>query len=261
MALRGSVEALGRGYRLIALMGGTMHDYFWSMDGRQDWYEPEPQRYTTLAKFFIDYGRLRHGATWDGNLGKPSEATAKALREEIAQWAAGGQLKTVVLNPNTFKFVEVGVEHWRNEAAFRAIFSRCQIDPSDPARVSSDGSQHGRVFVCNESANAVLSAVGLSSSSNASSIISTDYFSTYVRFLIHLAQTKQAEIEGASAKSVRAVVQDEWELWKQNEPTLQGSGQLGELSDRLIAGMAVLLRGEDARIARIAGARKNGGTK
>ncbi|WP_394269559.1 hypothetical protein [Qipengyuania sp.] len=237
-----------------------MHDYFWSLEGRRDWYEQDPQRFTTLAKFFLDYGRLRYGAAWDGNFGKPSEKTAKPLREDIAQRAAGGQLKTVVLNPKTFKFVEVGPEHWRNEAAFRAIFSRCQLDPSDPAKVSSDGSHHGKVFVTNESAKAVLSTVGLSSSSDSSSIISTDYFSTYLRFLIHLAQTKQSDLDGAPAKSVRGIIADEWEVWKQNEPALQGGGPLGELSDRLITGMAVLLRGESARIARIAGARKNGGT-
>lgn len=238
-----------------------MHDYFWSLAGRQDWYEPEPQRFTSLAKFFIDYGRLRHGAAWDGNSGRPSEVTARPLREEIAQRAAGGELETCVLNPNIYEFQSIRPAHWRNEAAFRAIFSRCQIDPADPSRVSSDGSQHGRVFVTNESAKAVLSAVGLSSSPSSSNVVTTDYLSTYIRFLIHLAQTHQTDLDGETAKSVKAKIEDEWKIWKQHDPALAANGPLGELSDRLMSGMTVLLRGETARIARTAGARKNSVTK
>jgi len=233
-----------------------MHDHFWSLAGRQDWYEPEPQRFTFLAKFFVDYGRLRYGGAWDGNAGKPSEGTAKLLREEIAQQAASGELKTFVLNPNTYEFQTISPAHWRNDAAFRAIFSRCQIDPANPAKISSDGSQHGRVFVSHESAKSVLSVAGLSSSSSSSNIVTTDYLSTYIKFLIHLAQTKQIEGNGRTAKIVRAYIEDEWETWKQRDPGLAGGGPLGELSERLIAGMAVLLRGEKARIERIAGAQK-----
>lgn len=238
-----------------------MHDHFWSLAGRQDWYEPEPQRFTFLAKFLVDYGRLRFGGAWDGNAGRPSEATARPLREEIAQKAAGGELKTFVLNPNTYEFQSIPAAHWRNEAAFRAIFSRCQIDPTDPSRVSSDGSQHGRVFVANDSARTVLSAVGLSQSPSSSSVVTTDYLSTYIRFLIHLAQSKQIVGAERTAKSVRALIEDEWEEWKRHDPGLAGGGAVGELSERLKSGMAVLLRGEEARIERNAGARKNSVSK
>ena len=238
-----------------------MHDYFWSLAGREGWYEPEPQRYTSLAKFFIDFGRLRYGSDWDGNHGKPSEVTAKPLREELAQLAAAGKLKTCVLNPNTYEFQAIGAAHWRNEAALRAIFSRCQLDPMDPSKVSSDGSQHGQVFVTNDSGHAVLSAVGLSSTSSSSTVVTTDYLSTYIRFLIHLAQTEKTDFSRETAQKVKAKIEDEWKIWKQQFPTLAASGPLGDLSVRLTDGMAVLLRGEQARIERTAGARKNSVTK
>jgi hypothetical protein len=233
-----------------------MHDHFWSLAGRTSWYEPEPKRFTTLAKFFVDYGQLRYGTAWDGLKGKPSEATAKPLREEIAQRAASGDLKTYTLDPNTFEFELIGASHWRNDAAFRAIFARCQIDPSDPAKVASDGSDHGRVFVSNGTASAVLTAMGLSSSSSHSSVVTTDYLSTYIRFLIRLAQSERLD-PSLSAKAVQAKIEDHWENWRKSDPSLVSLGHHADLSDRMKTGMRVLLRGETARIERTAGARKN----
>lgn len=237
-----------------------MHDHFWSLAGRESWYEPEPKRFTTLAKFFVDCGRLRYGTSWEGLSGKPSEATAKPLREEIAQRAASGELATYTLDPNTFQFEPIGMAHWRNDAAFRAIFARCQIDPSDPAKVASDGSDHGRVFVSNDTANAVLSAMGLASSNTHSNVVTTDYLSTYIRFLIHLAQSEKID-SSLAAKEVQAKIEDSWEEWRKSDPSLDAMGPLADLSGRQLTGMRVLLRGEVARIERTAGARKNGVTK
>lgn len=233
-----------------------MHDHFWSMAGRQSWYEPEPKRFTTLAKFFIDCGRLRYGTSWEGMRGKPSETTARPLREEIAQRAASRELRTYTLDPNTFQFEPIGEAHWRNDAAFRAIFTRCQIDPSDPAKVASDGSDHGRVFVSNDSANAVLTAMGLASTHTSSSVVTTDYLSTYIRFLIHLAQSEKID-PSLSAKAVQAKIEDRWDHWRQSDPSLSALGHHADLSERMKTGMRVLLRGEKARIERTAGARKN----
>lgn len=233
-----------------------MHDHFWSMVGRQSWYEPEPKQFTTLAKFFVDCGRLHYGTTWDGLTGKPSETTAKPLREQIAQRAASGELETYTLDPSTFEFEPIREAHWRNDAAFRAIFARCQIDPSDPARVASDGSQHGRVFVSNDSAGRVLSAMGAASLHTSSDVVTTDYLSTYIRFIIHLAQSEKLK-STLSAKAVKAKIEDRWDEWRKSDQSLSKLGHHADLSDRMKSGMGVLLRGEMARIARTAGAGKN----
>lgn len=232
-----------------------MHDHFWSLAGRANWYEPEPNRFTTLAKFFIDCGRLKFGSSWEGLFGKPSEITARPLREMIAQRAASGELETFTLDPKTFEFEPIGAAHWRNDAAFRAIFARCQIDPADPATVASDGSDHGRVFVSNDSANAVLTSIGLAVSTSHSNVVTTDYLSTYIRFLIHFAQSEKID-PSLTAKAIQAKIERSWQNWRKGDPSLAELGNYADLSDRMRTGMATLLRGENARIERVAGAKK-----
>lgn len=232
-----------------------MHDHFWSMAGRKDWYEPEPNKFTTLSKFFVDCGRVLYGASWDGLVGKPSELTAKPLREKIAQLAASGELKTYVLDPCNYEFEYISQSHWRNASALGAIFARCQIDRSDPAKVAAGGSLHGCVFVCNDRASEVLSSMGLASSSSQSNIITTDYLSTYIRFLIHLAQSEKIDPK-LSAKAVQAKIEDSWELWRKSDPSLANLGSYADLSERQLNSMRVLLRGETERIKRFPGAKK-----
>ena len=133
-----------------------MHDAFWSLAGRQKWYEPEPSNMMHLGAFFIDLGKIKYGPMWLGGEGLPDPITALALKEEIAQAAASGHINTVVLNPRTREWNPIARAGWRNAKALSAPFSRCRIDANDVVSDAAEGRHHGDIYVERKGAMAYL---------------------------------------------------------------------------------------------------------
>lgn len=228
-----------------------MHDHFWSMAGRQDWFDPEPTRAMFLAQFMVELGLLRHGTSWDGAVGKPSPETAIPLQKEIAQSAASGILRTLVLNPKTYEFQSISRAGWRNPKALAARFSRCLIDADDPVNGHAEGRHHGHIFVERESAINYLRAAQSSSSAVAKDTVTLDHLSTYVRFLIHIAQLEKIDEQNLTLKGrLEQRIIAEWKPWRLAQGSLAELPPHAILTDAMVGHMATLLRGEEARAQR-----------
>lgn len=228
-----------------------MHDHFWSLAGRQDWWNPEPKQMVFLGEFFLQLGELRHGDTWEGRAGMPSRETAEPLQKEIAQLAAGGAIRTFVLNPKTFEFHPIARAAWRNVEAIRSRFSRCQIDACDGVRSIASGRHHGYIFVDKGDVESVFAGI------NPSAIVGTDgrlvsetCFSDYLRFMVHFAITKQWNLENLPlAKQTEDVVEKAWRQWCESDERAQ-ERHAGRLSANRRRALNVLLRGEPEREVR-----------
>ncbi|WP_432815227.1 hypothetical protein [Sphingorhabdus sp.] len=228
-----------------------MQDHFWSKAGRADWYNPQPLEYKMLADFFIEYGESQHGSTWDGLLGKPSEVTAKPLREGIARLAASGDLKTFVLHPKTHNFRALKPSQWRNKAAFAAIFSRCRIDCDNTSKFAPAGANHGEIFVSKQSADRILSRENMASDLPCDEIFrKADLKSAYLRFLVHMATIEGNDYAAETSKETKALIRDEWKLFCGTDKVLKAGGEIADMTERLCNEMAVILRGATKRIER-----------
>lgn len=230
-----------------------MQDQFWSWAARQgnDWYEPEPAKAIFLGAFLIKLGEIRYGPNWSGSIAKPSEVQAAPLIKEIAQAAASGTIQTLVVNPKTWEFQPVARAGWRNPKALAARFSRCRIDASDPVNREAEGRHHGQIFVERDGAISYLETVRTSTALPLN-MVTLDHLSTYVRFLIFMAQKEKID-EGRPMplKTLQGRIAKEWKPWR----VAQGPGGTlpasADLSSAMIRQMATLLRGENARALRL----------
>ncbi len=232
-----------------------MQDQFWGWAGRQgrEWYEPEPGRAIFLAAFFIKLGEIRYGPAWSGAIAKPSENEAVPLMQEIAQAAASGQIATLVVNPKTWEFQPIARAGWRNPKALAARFSRCRIDASDPVNSDAEGKHHGPIFVERAGAIAYLEAVR-TKTAPSNSMVTMDHLSTYVRFLIFVAQSERVDEDAPMAlTTLQRKIAKAWKPWR---TSVGPGGELpadATLSSSMIRYMATLLRGEKARALRLGG--------
>ncbi|MCA0890302.1 hypothetical protein [Qipengyuania flava] len=224
-----------------------MHDDFWSCCGRKDWYEPEPNSKVFLANFFIDVGKIRHGPKWPGAVQKPSSASALPLKREIAQAAASGLIQTFVLNPKTFEFQPIARSGWRNPKALAARFSRCRIDAADPVSSAAEGGHHGPIYVERDSAMAYLAAIQ-SASLSPTDTVKLDHLSTYIRFMIFVAQQEQIdERHPPELKALKTKIINEWKPWRLAQSNTKTLPAEAVVTETLAAHMATLMRGEKAR--------------
>ena len=224
-----------------------MQDDFWSWGGRKDWYEPEPDSKIFLASFFVELGKIRHGPKWRGVIQKPSPVSALPLKKEIAQAAASGKIQTLVLNPKTFEFQPVSRAGWRNPKALAARFSRCRIDAADPVSSAAEGGHHGPIYVERDSAMAYLAAVQ-SASVSPTNTVKLDHLSTYVRFMIFVAQQEQIdERHPPELKALKTKIINEWKSWRLAQSNTKTLPAEAVVTETLAAHMATLMRGEKAR--------------
>ena len=192
-----------------------MHDHFWGLVGRKDWYEPEPARMIFLGSFFVRLGQKLYGLSWDGLPGKPCPLTATPLQREIAQAAASASIDTFVLNPKTYEFQAIPRKGWRNPKSIAARFSRCRIDAADPANADAEGHHHGLIYVELDAAKRYLNAVSSSASHTVGNTLSTDHQSTYLRFLIHVAQSEKIDEDRlGTAKALQRKIIEMREPWR-----------------------------------------------
>lgn len=230
-----------------------MHNQFWSWDARQgdDWYEPEPPRAIFLAAFLIKLGEMRFGPNWSGAITKPSEKEALPLKKEIAQAAASGVLSTLVVNPKTWEFQPVPSSGWRNPKALAARFSRCRIDASDPVNSEAEGRHHGRIFIERAGALSYLETVR-TSAVLPSGVVSIEHLSTYIRFLIFVAQKEKIDEDAPiPLKSLQSKIAKAWKNWRASQGLGGDLAAAAPLSPAMIRQMATLLRGEKARALRL----------
>ena len=228
-----------------------MQDHFWSKAGRAEWYNPQPRDYKMLAEFFIEYGESQYGSTWDGLLGKPSEETARPIREGIARLAASGDLKTFVLHQETHDFISLKAQRWRNKAAFAAIFSLCKIDCYNTSKFKPSGASHGEIYVSKQSADRILSRENMASDLPCDEIFrKADLKSDYLRFLFHMATIEGSNYAAETSKETKALIRDEWKLFCTTDKVLKAGGEIADMTERLCNEMAVILRGATKRIER-----------
>lgn len=230
-----------------------MHDQFWSFEARSgnDWYEPEPARVIFLGAFFIKLGEMHFGLDWSGAIKKPSAEQAEFLMKEIAQAAAGKTIETLVLNPKTREFLPIAEAGWREAKSLPAKFSRCRIDSTDSLNDSAEGRHHGRIFVERSGAMSYLEAVRTSMAASHGDI-SLKHVSTYVRFLIHVAQAEELdEDEPLSRKEVEKRIAARWKKWRVDVGPSGSRFAAIPLTDTMIRNMATLLRGERAHSLRL----------
>lgn len=236
----------------------AMQDDFWSWEGRKHWYEPEPASKIFLANFFVELGKIRNGPTWDGAISKPSAATAMPLKQEIAQAAASDIIRTFVLNPKTFEFQPITRSGWRNAKALSARFSRCRIDASDPVNGAAEGNHHGPIYIERDGALAYLETIR-SAVPIPTNCVTMDHLSTYVRFMIFIAQREQIdESNPPELKRLRTAIIRGWEPWRLLQADVADVSDLpanAEVTETLAHHMATLLRGEEARAAKGGGRR------
>lgn len=224
-----------------------MQDDFWSKNGRKDWYEPEPNSKIFLARFFVELGKIRHGTSWHGAVKKPSSASALPLMREIAQAAASGLIKTLVLNPKTFDFQPIASAGWRNPKALAARFSRCRIDAADPVSSAAEGGHHGPIYIERDSGLAYLAAVQ-SAAPRPTSSIKLDHLSTYLRFMIFVAQQQKIdENNPPPRKALVSTLIEEWESWRSAQSDVMHLPPDAIVTHTLATNMATILRGEKAR--------------
>lgn len=227
-----------------------MQDDFWSWDGRKDWYEPEPDSKVFLASFFVELGKIRHGPQWPGVIRKPSPASALPLKKEIAQAAASGMIQTLVLNPKTFEFQPIARAGWRNPKALAARFSRCRIDAADPVSSAAEGGHHGPIYVERDSAMAYLATIQ-SASSPPTNTVKLDHLSTYVRFMICVAQQEQIdERHPPGLKALKTKIINEWKSWRLAQSNAKVLPAEAVVTETMAHHMATLMRGEKARAIR-----------
>lgn len=224
-----------------------MQDDFWSWDGRKDWYEPEPNSKIFLASFFVELGKIRHGPKWPGTIQKPSSTSALPLKQEIAQAAASGMIQTLVLNPKTFEFQPIARSGWRNPKALAARFSRCRIDAADPVCSAAEGGHHGPIYVERDRAMAYLAKIQ-SDSPPPTNTVKLDHLSTYVRFMIFVAQQEQIdESQPPELKALKTKIINEWKSWRLAQSNTKVLPAEAVVTETLAAHMATLMRGEKAR--------------
>ena len=235
-----------------------MHDQFWKWEARQgvDWYEPEPARAIFLAAFLIKLGEIRYGPNWSGAITKPSEREALPLMKEIAQAAASGAISTLVVNPKTWEFQPVARAGWRNPKALAARFSRCRIDASDPVNSDAEGRHHGPIYIERAGAISYLESVR-TSRAMPTGMVSMDHLSTYVRFLIFVAQNEKIDDDAPiPLKSLQSKIAKAWKDWRISQGSGGALAAAEPLSPAMIRQMATLLRGEKARAQRLGGGAK-----
>lgn len=224
-----------------------MQDDFWKWEGRKDWYEPEPNSKIFLASFFVELGKIRHGAEWPGVIQKPSSESALPLKQEIAQAAASGLIQTLVLNPKTFEFQPIARAGWRNPKALAARFSRCRIDAADPVSGAAEGGHHGAIYIERDGAMAYLASIQ-SASLPPINTIKLDHLSTYVRFMIFVAQREQIdESRPPELKALKTKIIEGWKPWRLAQSNTKVLAAEAVVTETLAAHMATLMRGEKAR--------------
>jgi hypothetical protein len=210
-----------------------------------------------LASFFVELGKIRYGAGWAGAIGKPTMASATPLKQEIAQAAASGVIQTLVLNPKTFEFQPIARAGWRNQKALSARFSRCRIDASGPINRAAEGGHHGPIYVERGSAMAYLETIR-TVSPLPTNTVTLDHLSTYVRFMVFIAQQEQIDEDNPPAlKALKSKIIKEWNPWRLSQSNVKTLPTEAVVTDTLAAHMATLLRGEKARAVKGGG----GGTK
>jgi hypothetical protein len=233
-----------------------MQDDFWSLSGRKDWWDPEPTNKMFLGNFFIELGKIQFGKGWTGIKGKPCPKTSEHLKKVISQAAASGEIQTFVLNPKTLEYQPIGRPMWRNNRALAARFSRCMIDIAQPHKLAPSGEGHGFMYVDRVHADSYLKKMQTAPPMTRSTV-KLDYLSTYVRYMISVAQSQKLDELNMPTKQALAYdLFNGWDKWRMAASGIKVLPKEAVLTRTMAENMASILRGEVERAAKSSGAGK-----
>lgn len=235
-----------------------MQDYFWNETGRSKWTSPHPSK-VHLGHVFLRLGELKYKAAWSGAERRPdNKSQINALQEIIRSAAASGKIRTYVLDPLSFEFIEIPEKAWLNVAATPARFSECSMDCDHLNEIVRDRKRHGLICVeIDDVEKLMILADPTRIQLVEEGACSDGFISTYLHFMVHMAKTKPLdENKLPRHQDLQNAILREWPIWRAQMAGVGFHAKLSIVSPKMAASMATILRGEAARAAKGGGQTK-----